>query len=89
MTKNFETFKKFYNSLNFSFSITCLSETLANDNNPGKNSLFQLEGYNPVHQIRKNCKGDGIVIFIRDSLLYKIREDLRVNCDDIDLCRLR
>ena len=84
MTKNFETSKKFYNSLNFSFSITCLSETLANDNNPGKNSLFQLEGYNPVHQIRKNCNGDGIVIFIRDSLLYKIREDLRVNCDDIE-----
>ena len=41
MTKNFETFRDFYNSLNVSFSITCLSETWVNDNNPGKNSLFQ------------------------------------------------
>ena len=49
MTKNFETLKEFYNSLNVSFSIICLSETWANDNNPEKKSLFQLEGYNPVH----------------------------------------
>ena len=34
MTKNFETFKEFYNSLNVSFSIICLSETWANDNSP-------------------------------------------------------
>ena len=69
MTKNFEILKEFYNLLiNFSFSITCLSETWANDSNPGKNFLFQLEGHNPVHQIRKNCKGGGIAIFIQDSL---------------------
>ena len=84
MTKNFETFKKYYNSLNFSFSITCLSEAWANDNKPKKNSLFQLEGYNPVNQIRKNYKGVGIAIFIRDLLLHKIREDLSINCDDIE-----
>ena len=26
----------------------------------------------------------GIAIFIRDSLLHKIREDLNINCDDIE-----
>ena len=51
---------------------------------PKKNSLFQLEGYNPVHQIKKNRKGSGIAIFILDSFLHKIREDLSMNCDDIE-----
>ena len=36
MTKNFETFKESYNSLNVTFSIICLSETWINDNNPEK-----------------------------------------------------
>ena len=64
MTKNFETLKEFCNFLNVCFSIICPSETWVNDNNPEKSSLFQLEGYNPVHQIRKNRKGGGIAIFI-------------------------
>ena len=34
--------------------------------------------------IRKNRKGGGIAIFIRNSLLYKIRDDLSINCDDIE-----
>ena len=33
--------------------------------------------------IRKNCGEGGIVIFLRDSLQYKIR-DLSVNCDNIE-----
>ena len=77
MNKNFEAFQDFYKSLNTKFSIICLTETWANDSN--QNSSFQLEGYISVHQIRKSCKGGGIVIFIRDSLLYKLRNDLRIN----------
>ena len=46
--------------------------------------MFQLEGYNPVHQIRKNLKRGGTAIFFLDSLLYTIREDLSINCDDIE-----
>ena len=29
-------------------------------------------------------KEEGILIFIRDSLLYKLRNDLRINCEDIE-----
>ena len=84
MNKNFEAFREFYESLDINFSIICFSETWANDSNFDKNSLFQIEGYNPTHQIRKNRKGGGIAIFVRNSLLYKIRDDLSINCDDIE-----
>ena len=57
---------------------------MANDSNINQNSLFQLEGYIPVHQIRKSCKGGRIVIFIRDSLLYKLRNDLSINCEYVE-----
>ena len=36
-----------------------------------------------MHQIRKSGKGGGIVIFIRDSLLYKLCHDVSINCEDI------
>ena len=84
MNKNFEAFREFYESLDINFSIICFSETWANDSNFDENSLFQIEGYNPIHQIRKNRKGGGIAIFVRNSLLYKIRDDLSINCDDIE-----
>ena len=82
--KNFKAFQDFCKSLNTRFSLICLTETWANDSDINQNSLFQLEGYIPVHQIRKSRQGGGIVIFIRDSLLYKLRNDLSINCEDIE-----
>ena len=49
MNKNFEALREFYESLDTNFSIICLSETWANEGNFDKNSLFQLEEYNPIH----------------------------------------
>ena len=83
INKNFEAVKQFYLSLNFNFSIVCFSETWANDININKNS-FQLRNYNTEHQIRKSGKGGGICIFIYDSLDYKVRKDLSINCDAIE-----
>ena len=63
MNKNFEDFQDFYKSLNTKFSIICLTETWANDSDINQNSLFQLEGYIPVHQIRKSRKGGGMLFY--------------------------
>ena len=83
MNKNFEAFQDFCKFLNTKFSIICLSETWANDSIINQNSLFQLEGYIAVHQIRES-RDWGIVIFICDSLLYKLRNDLSRNYEDIE-----
>ena len=66
MNKSFEAVQDFYKSLNTKFSIICLTETWANDSNINHNSLYQLEGYIRVHQIRKSRQGGEIAIFIRD-----------------------
>ena len=71
-------------SLDFNFSIVCFSETWANDININKSSSFQLPNYNPDHQIRKPRKGGAVCIFIHDSLDYKLRKDLFINCDPIE-----
>ena len=43
-----------------------------------------MERHIPVHQIRRSCKGGGIVIFILDSLFYKLRNYLCINCKDTE-----
>ena len=55
-----------------------------NDININKNSSFQLPNYNTEHQIRKSGQGGGLCIFIHDSLDYKVRKDLSINCDAIE-----
>ena len=61
MNKNFEAFQDFYKSLNTKFSIICLTETWANDSSVNQNSLFQIEGYIPIHQIKKVAKEEGLL----------------------------
>ena len=39
------------------------------------------------HQIRNECKGGGLYIFLRESYTYKLRSDLNINSDAIEcLC---
>ena len=84
INKSFEAFKQFYLSPNFNFSVFCFSETWFNDININKNSSFQLPNYNTEHQIRKSGRGGGVCIFIHESLDYKVRKDLSINCDAIE-----
>ena len=65
-------------------SFTYLLKTWANDININKNSLFQLPNYNTEHEIRKSRKGGRVCIFIHDSLSFKVRKDLSINCDAIE-----
>ena len=83
MKKNFENFRDLYYALDFRFSITCFSETWA-DNSFGKNSLYQLKNFNVIHQIRNDRKGGGLCIFVHKSLCYNIRKYLCTNNYDIE-----
>ena len=82
MNKNFESFKEFYSTINFKFSIVCFSETWVDDISFSKNSNFQLSGYQVLHQT-KNRKGGEVCVFVHENLSFKLREDLSINCDAI------
>ena len=75
MKKKFESARDLHDALEFRFSITCFSE-LWTDENFGKNSLYQLKNYNVIHQIRNGRKGEGLCIFVHESLCYNIPADL-------------
>ena len=83
MNKNFESFKEFYSKINFKFSIVCFSETWVDDISFNKNSNFQLSGYQVLHQTKKYCKTGGVFVFVHENLNFKLREDLRMNCDAV------
>ena len=88
MSKNFESFREFLDSLCFTFS---LSETWCqphkNSQTSQTNSNLQIPGYVSLHKTRKNRRGGGLCIFLLESLSYKVRDDLAVNSSAIEcLC---
>ena len=86
MTKYFESFREFSNSLRFTFSAICLSEIWCHSHE-NSNSNLQIPGYVSLNQTWKNCRGGGLCIFLLESLSYKVRDDLVVNSNAIEcLC---
>ena len=79
--KNFENFKLFLSSLEFSFSVICFSETGLDDLD---NSAYELPNYISKHQARSDRRGDGVSIYIHNSLKFKERSDLSINNKDIE-----
>ena len=86
MSKKFESFWEFLDSLCFTFSAICLSETWCQPHE-NSNSNLQIPNYVSWHQTRKNLRGGGLCIFLLESLSYKVRDDLAVNSSAIEcLC---
>ena len=81
--KNFESFKELLVNLNTTFSIICFSETWLNTTDIGS-SLYELPQYKSIHQIRNHSKGGGVSIYIHENLSFKVRNDLSVNCMDVE-----
>ena len=48
-----------------------------------QNSNFQLSDGKVLHETRKNSKRGGVCVFVHESLTFKLREDLSINCDAI------
>ena len=81
--KNFENFKMFLNSINFTFSIICFSETWLDETNSTENSLYELPNYMSKHQVRSDRRGGGVSIYVHKTFDFKVRSDLSINNKDI------
>ena len=82
--KNFENFKLSFNSINFTFSVICLSETWWDHLPTIEKSLFELPNYNSAHQARGDHKDGGVAIYIPTSLYFTVKLDLSINNNDIE-----
>ena len=54
-----------------------------NDSNVD-NSNHELPNYFTVHKIRNHYKESGVSVYIHKHFEFKIRNDLRINCKDIE-----
>ena len=82
--KNFENFKLLLNSINFPFSVICLSETWWDDLAITEKSLYEPPNYNSTQQARGDCKGGGVSIYIHKSLDFTVKPDLSINNNDLE-----
>ena len=82
---NIRSIKKFFeNSINFTFSVICLSETWWDDLATIQKSLFELPNYKSNHQTRGDRKGGRVSIYVHKLLDLKIRPDLSIHNVDIE-----
>ena len=88
LQKVFDKLIDFLATLDFEFKVICISETWCSEY-VSCNSLHKVSNYNSIHQTRDNGKtGGGVAIFIHNTLIYNIKQDLSINNDNIEaLCK--
>ena len=83
LNENFESFKELLTTIKFEFNVICFTETWCTDD-PRNETLFNLENYTSINQVRKHGRGGGICVFIHNSLTFKLRSDLGTNSKGIE-----
>ena len=83
LNENFESLKELLTTIKFEFNVICFAETGCTDD-PRNETLFNLENYTSINQVRKHGRGGGICVFIHNSLTFKLRSDLGTNNKDIE-----
>ena len=85
---NLDNFLAYLETLSYDFDVIGLSETWLNENNM---DLFDIAGYNHIGAPRTYAKGGGVSIYLKDSIPYTRRDDLKFKsdyfeCIFIELC---
>ena len=83
LSQNFESLKELLASIKFEFKVICLTETWCTVDLRNE-TLFNLENYTLINQVRKHSRGGGICVFIHNSLTFNLRSDLGTNINDIE-----
>ena len=73
---NLENLRGLLEECEFTFNIICISETGCSNTKLQNNSNFSPMGFDSVpYKIRETGRRDGVLIFIKKNLSYKIRKD--------------
>ena len=72
--KNYEHFVVFLSCINHNFSVIGISETWFKQTTD--TCMFDIPGYSLLQVCRSNKRGGGVLLYIRDGIDYKLRNDL-------------
>ena len=86
MRSNLDDFHTLLEESKHPFNVICLTETWLNDHEFKTNSNYHLPNYEGIHYERKtNKRGGGVLMYIRNDLSYKIRNDLCTSDGDREI----
>ncbi len=80
--KNLKTFESFLSSLKCEFSIICCSESWFKKSTVDRHTP---KNYNHIHDYRPTKRGGGTSIFIKNTIQYENRDDLKLDIH-VNLC---
>ena len=76
-------FKNIKDSLYNPFDVVVISESWSHD---GNENCFVLQGFEAIHVGRKNKRGSGVAIYIRESIDFKEISSMSLTVDNIMEC---
>ena len=74
--KNSEEFLAYLTNTDHTFDVIILTETWGRDDT---RTLFTIPGYNSLHNYRKNKRGGGVSLFIKDTYKYLPIDELDIS----------
>ena len=84
--KNSDEFLSYLTSCKHSFDIIILTETWGKDDT---HALFHIPGYNTIHNYRKDKRGGGVSIFIREKYKYTPIDTLNISEESLESVALK
>ena len=73
LPKHFDELQQYLNVLKYHFSVIGISETWSSENNA---DLYDLSWYVTIKCCRKERRGGGVSLYIRDEIPFTTRSDL-------------
>lgn len=82
LPSNYDKFIHYLSSLKHDFSVIALSETWQTE---ASREIYKLPNYNVVHNVKEDRSGGGVSLFIHDDYELRIRTDLFLKSDKIEV----
>ena len=82
LEQHFEYFKNMLHEIDFMFKIICFTKTWPGNDNVAS-SLDSVGNYANINQVQNVQQCASIYIFVHNSLFFKKRDGLSLNCPDI------
>lgn len=79
---NFDKLVHYLSLLKHNFSVIAITETWLTDNSK---EMFKLSNYNPVHRVRDKRPGGGVSLFILRDHGFKMRHDLSLKSNSVEI----